>query len=159
MGIAIVKITKHLHEFRTRKTLSNHLRSGHTTAPCPTRESAECRCGLGSVTGSISITNVARQNLNLLIGDGADHDGLVSVRSCVDLHVKNYTAILSPYDGQHATGSRVGPGENMCVPAFRQLHKGTPGHPGRRTPAMGERPLDHRLYLQCYPVAYFHLII
>ncbi|KAG8291773.1 hypothetical protein J6590_052739 [Homalodisca vitripennis] len=37
-------------------------------------------------------------------------DGLVSVRTCVDLQVENCAAILSPYDGQHTADSHVGCG-------------------------------------------------
>ncbi|KAG8305230.1 Sorting nexin-9 [Homalodisca vitripennis] len=42
----------------------------------------------------------------------------MSVRTCVDLQVENYSAILLLYDCRHTANSRVGRGAVMCVPAF-----------------------------------------
>ncbi|KAG8254660.1 hypothetical protein J6590_005213 [Homalodisca vitripennis] len=78
----------------------------HITAPCPTRESADCRCGLGSVTvrphmSTAPCPSKFKLNISVTVRARCGHDGLVSVRTCVDLQVENCAAILSPYGGQH----------------------------------------------------------
>ncbi|KAG8280838.1 hypothetical protein J6590_072129 [Homalodisca vitripennis] len=85
----------------------------HINAPCPTRESADCRCGLGSVTvrSHMSVCSPSattapcpskfKLHISVTVRARCGHDGLVSVRTCVDLQVQSCAEILSPYNGQH----------------------------------------------------------
>ncbi|KAG8253601.1 hypothetical protein J6590_030877 [Homalodisca vitripennis] len=95
----------------------------HITAPCPTRESAECWCGLGSVTvrphkSTAPCPSKFKLYISVTVRARYDHDGLVSVRTCLNLQVVYCAAILSPYDGQQSADTSVGHGAGMCVPAF-----------------------------------------
>ncbi|KAG8290288.1 hypothetical protein J6590_085908 [Homalodisca vitripennis] len=75
----------------------HRLKAGtHMSAPCPTRESAKCRCGLGSVTvrphmsvRSPSPTTAPcpskfKLHISVTVRARCGRDGLVSVLACVD---------------------------------------------------------------------------
>ncbi|KAG8300632.1 hypothetical protein J6590_072444 [Homalodisca vitripennis] len=55
------------------------------------------------MTDAVRRPHRARKNSKLTYRCG--HDGLVSVRTCVDLQVENWAAILSPYDGRLTSGT------------------------------------------------------
>ncbi|KAG8290248.1 hypothetical protein J6590_086907, partial [Homalodisca vitripennis] len=59
------------------------------TAPCPSKFKPE---------------------LSVTVRPRCGHDGLVSVRTCLNLQVKYCAAIVSPCDGQQSADSRVGRG-------------------------------------------------
>ncbi|KAG8296292.1 hypothetical protein J6590_060294 [Homalodisca vitripennis] len=65
------------------------------TEPSPQRYSADSRVGHGATAPCPS-----KFKLNISVTVRPRRDGLVSVRTCVDLQVENCAAILSPYGGQ-----------------------------------------------------------
>ncbi|KAG8279909.1 hypothetical protein J6590_094375, partial [Homalodisca vitripennis] len=81
------------------------------SAPCPTNESAECRCGLGLVTvrpHMSTLVKIQTPLISVTVRARCGHDGLVSVRTCLNLQVEYCAAIPTPYDSQQSVDSRCG---------------------------------------------------
>ncbi|KAG8267905.1 hypothetical protein J6590_039289 [Homalodisca vitripennis] len=73
----------------------------HITAPCPTRESADCRCGLGSVTvrphmSTAPCPSKFKLNISVTVRARCGHDGLVLKTALQFFH--RMTASIRPTD-------------------------------------------------------------